>query len=80
MVAGCYEPDVLVDYGASTSVISRLVIEDIKKELGTTLPRLHNDNHIRSYGGHSVPSEGTVMMPVTTVSYTHLTLPTIYSV
>ena len=70
IVAGCYETHMLVNYGASTSVTSRSVIEEIKKKLGTTLPRLHNDVHIRSYGGHSMPSEGTVMMPVTIGDHT----------
>ena len=73
IVAGCYETDMLVDYGASTSVISRSVIEEIEKKLETTLPRLYNDVHIRSYGGHSVPSEGTVMMPVTIGKHTFKT-------
>jgi len=51
----------LVDYGASTSVISKSIIDEIEKRMGTTLPRTHTDVHIRSYGGHSVPSEGTVI-------------------
>ena len=73
VVAGCYETDMLVDYGASTSVISRSVMEEIERKLETTLPRLHNDVHIRSYGGHSVPSEGTVMMPLTIGDHTFKT-------
>ena len=57
----CYETDMLVDYGASTSVISKSVIDKIENRMGTMLPRTHTDVHIRSYGGHSVPSEGTVI-------------------
>ena len=105
-LAACYTTDMLVDFGASTSVISRTAIAEIESKLGTTLPRKHSDMHIRSYGGHSIPAEGTVIMTLeignktfntpftitpyetatkvilgtTSVSYTHLTLPTIYSV
>ena len=61
-LAACYPTDMLVDFGASTSVISRTAITEIESKLGTTLPRKHSDMHIRSYGGHSIPAEGTVIM------------------
>ena len=62
VLAACYQANMLVDFGASTSVISRSAIAEIESKLGTTLPRKHSDMHIRSYGGHSIPSEGTVIM------------------
>ena len=62
VLAACYTTNMLVDFGASTSVISRTAIAEIESKLGTTLPRKHSDMHIRSYGGHSIPAEGTVIM------------------
>ena len=38
ILGSCYETDMLVDYGASTSVISKSVIDEIEKRMGDTLP------------------------------------------
>jgi len=51
-IAGCITTPMLVDYGASTSVISRSMMQEIESKLGTCLPRIPTTINIKGYGGH----------------------------
>ena len=52
----------LIDYGASTSVMARSVVDELEKRTGAYIPRINTHMNIKGYGGHDIPSEGTIMV------------------
>ena len=52
----------LIDYGASTSVMARSIIDKLEKRTGAYIQRINTHMNIKGYRGHDIPSEGTVMI------------------
>ena len=63
-LAGCMTTDMLVDYRASTSVMSRSVLDEIERNTEAYVPRKDTNMNIKGYGGHDIPSDGTVILKV----------------